>query len=157
MCKELEKKETEELNCLIYTSFKDIEYLQEEWDTFVESVGGDIYFSYTWCLTWCEFYGEGRELRIFIYRRNNVIVGLIPVFFEKQCLGLICLKIAKLVGSDFTMVIINPPVTENFSKAVYSDIIDSLFKKDQCDAFLIGPTSEKYISLKKLRDTLQGK
>jgi CelD/BcsL family acetyltransferase involved in cellulose biosynthesis len=152
----LEEIKTGTVYCSIHTSFEDIEHLQEEWDSFVESVGGDIYFSYTWCHTWWEFYGEARNLRIFIYRRNNVVIGLIPIFFEKQWLGPTWLKIAKIVGSDFTMVIINPPVVENYSNEIYKDIINNLFQKDQCDALLIGPTSQKYIGLQKLRETLQG-
>jgi len=162
MCKKLaknvalEKKGTRRIDCSVHSSFKDVEHLKEEWDTFVESVGGDIYFSYTWCLTWWEYYGKERELRIFLFRKNNVIVGLIPVFIEKQWLGPVWLKIAKIVGSDFTMVIINPPVAENLFKEIFSDIIDALFQKEKCDAFCIGPTSGKYSGLHQLLKAIKG-
>lgn len=143
------------ITCSVFSSFQETEGIQQEWDTFVESVGGDIYLSYDWCRTWWDFYGSGRELQIFIYRNSNTLVGIIPVFYEKQWVGPIWLKIAKIVGSDFTIAMINPPVIVGFAKAIFRNIFDSLFMKDQCDAFWIGPTGEKYNGLQQLREAIQ--
>jgi len=142
------------ITCSVFSSFKEIEEILQEWDTFVESVGGDIYLSYDWCRTWWDFYGSGRKLQIFIYRNDKTLVGIIPVFYEKQWIGPIWLKIAKIVGSDFTIAMINPPVLGNFAKIIFRDIFDSLFKKAHCDAFWIGPTGEKYNGLQQLREAI---
>jgi CelD/BcsL family acetyltransferase involved in cellulose biosynthesis len=148
-------KNQQRITCSVFSSFEEIKDIQQEWDAFVESVEGDIYLSYDWCRTWWIFYGNGRELRIFLYRNNKALVGIIPVFHEKQWLGPFWLKIAKIVGSDFTIAMINPPVIKEFAKCVYKDIFDSLFKKDQCDALLVGPTGEKYNSLQPFREAIQ--
>ena len=116
------------LICSVHSTFDEIEISEQAWDAFVDSVDSDIYLTYSWCRTWWEFYGAGRELRIYIYKYNSNIVGLIPFFYERQWIGPVWLKIAKVVGADFTIAMDNPPVEDNFSKVIFDDIFDSLFK-----------------------------
>lgn len=47
-----ESKATEDITCTVYSSFEDIVGMQEEWDSFVESIRGDIYFTFDWCRIW---------------------------------------------------------------------------------------------------------
>jgi hypothetical protein len=144
-----------EIICSVYSSFEEMSNMQQEWDTFVESVGGDIYLTFDWCRIWWKFYGTGRELRIFIYRNNNTLVGLIPVFYEKQWIGPIWLKLAKIVGSDFTMVMVNPPVKPDFAKSIFCRVFDSLVLNEGCDALWFGPISGQYDSLGQLRTSFR--
>ncbi|NTU73057.1 GNAT family N-acetyltransferase [Candidatus Roizmanbacteria bacterium] len=144
------------VTCSIYFSFEEVAEFEQEWDTFVEAVEGDIYLSYTWCRTWWDCYGSGRKLLIYIYRSGDAIVGLLPVFFEKQWLGPVWSKIAKIVGSDFTIVMINPPVEGEFAKLIFEDVIDSLLNKERCDALWIGPTGGQYKELQQLREAIYG-
>lgn len=122
----------------------------------MESVGGDVYLSYDWCSTWCDFYGTDRELRIFIFRNNNALVGLIPVFCETLWLWPIWLKTAKTIGSDFTMAMLNPPVKTDFAAIIFSFVFDSLIKNDKCDAVWLGPIGGRYYALQQLQDAIQG-
>ena len=139
----------------IYDDFDAITYLQEEWDAFVESVAGDIYLTYDWCQTWWDFYGTGRQLRIFLFRNDNILVGVIPIFYEKQLIGPVWLKLAKIVGSDYTMVMINPPVQADCAVSVYGHLFEALFKDNQVDAIWLGPTSGKYSALQQLREAIR--
>ena len=145
------------LICSVHSTFDEIEISEQAWDAFVDSVDSDIYLTYSWCRTWWEFYGAGRELRIYIYKYNSNIVGLIPFFYERQWIGPVWLKIAKVVGADFTIAMDNPPVEDNFSKVIFDDIFDSLFKKEHCDAVWLGPVGEKYKNLNQLRKAIHGR
>jgi CelD/BcsL family acetyltransferase involved in cellulose biosynthesis len=138
----------------VVDNFTCIQHLQEEWDAFVESVGGDIYLTYDWCRTWWEFYGGKRQLRIFLCRKINNLVGVIPVFYEQQWLGPVGLKLAKIVGSDFTMVMINPPVQSDYTASVFGHVFEVLFRNEKVDAVWFGPTGGKYNGLQPLREAI---
>lgn len=142
-----------DISCSVYSSFEEIKDMQQEWDDFVESVDGDIYLTYDWCHVWWQFYGKGRVLRIFIYKQNEQIIGLVPVFYEKVWLGPVWLKLGKIVGSDFTMAMINPPVNSNFTRIIF-DIFNFLVKKEDCDAIYWGPLSEKCLAVPTIDDNL---
>ncbi len=144
-----------EIICSVYTSFEEVTPLQEEWDAFVELVDGDIYSTYDWCRIWWQHYGTGRKLRIFFFKTNDELVGVIPVFYEKQWLGPAWLKLAKVVGSDFTMVMINPPVKLDYASEIFSLLFDSVINKEKCDALWVGPVGGQYSALQQLRDTIQ--
>ena len=146
---------SEDIVCSVYTSFEDIAAIQEEWDAFAESAGGDVYLSYDWCSTWCDFYGTGRELRIFVFRNNNALIGLIPVFCETLWLWPVWLKTAKIIGSDFTMAMLNPPVKVDFAEIIFRFVFDSLIQSDKCDAIWLGPIGGKYNALQQLQDAIQ--
>lgn len=138
----------------LYYDFKSVEHLHTEWDECVEVTGGDIYLTYDWCRAWWDFYGEKRDLQIFVYKCENKLVGILPVFYEKQWLGPVWLKIAKIVGSDSTMVMINPPVVAEFAKVFWGDIFDSVLNTKKCDAFWVGPTGGKYNGLQQLQEAM---
>jgi Acetyltransferase (GNAT) domain len=146
----------EEITYSVYSSFQEIADLQVEWDSFVEAVGGDIYLTYDWCRIWWEFYGEKRHLRIYLFYKDNRLVGVIPIFYAMQWIGPVWLKLAKMVGSDSTICMVNPPVHADFAATIFRYVIDSLIRKEGCDAVWFGPIGGKYDSLQDLRDTIQG-
>ena len=152
----IETNSGEEITCSVYSSFQEIADLQAEWDSFVEAVNGDIYLSYDWCRIWWEFYGKKRHLRIYLFHKDNRLVGVIPIFYEIQWIGPVWLKIAKMVSSDSTICMVNPPVHADFAVTIFRCVIDSLIKKEGCDAVLFGPIGGKYDSLRYLRDAIQG-
>ena len=122
-----------------YTSFDEITALQEEWDSFIESVNGDIYLTFDWCRVWWQFYGKKRLLRIAIFYQQQKIVALFPVFIETIWLGPVCLKLAKIIGTDFTMNIVSPTVRIDLAAEILLCVTDFLFSKEGCDAFYYGP------------------
>lgn len=143
------------ISCSVYSSFDEVETMQKEWDEFVESVGGDIYLTYDWCRVWWQFYGENRTLRVFVYKVDGVLVGLIPMFYERVWLGPVWLKLSKIVGSDFTIAMVNPPIKSGYEKCIYQNIIQTLITKERCDAISFGPMSGRYNGLQHLRHTAE--
>ena len=137
----------------IETSFDDLEPMREEWDDFVEEVGGDIYLTYDWCRIWWKHYGHGRTLRIFLFRdKTNALEAIIPMFVERVWLGPVWLRIAKIVGSDFTLSICSPPVRKDFELQVYLDLLGHIFHEEKCDATGIGPLAGTYTAIESLRE-----
>jgi CelD/BcsL family acetyltransferase involved in cellulose biosynthesis len=129
----------EKANCEVYTSFEAIADLRRPWDEFVESVGGDIYQTYDWCRIWWKHYGSHRQLRLFCFRENDRLVGIVPAVID--CVGLRPLrwKLAKPLGSDFTMMMVNPAVLPEYGETVFNRVNEHLLETDRCDLVGWGP------------------
>jgi CelD/BcsL family acetyltransferase involved in cellulose biosynthesis len=135
----------------VATSFEDAGLSREEWDQFVLDVGGDVYSSYDWCRIWWRHYGQGRNLRLFVFRQENRLVGLAPMFIERIWLGPVTIRIAKRVSSDFAMDVIALPVSTKWSNSIYSQIISNLVEAEKCDAVWFGFVPSEDPSLASLR------
>jgi CelD/BcsL family acetyltransferase involved in cellulose biosynthesis len=125
----------------MFVSFEALESFRKEWDGFVESVNGDIYLTFDWCRVWWKYYGAGRDLRIYLFRVGSELVGIIPLFIESMGFSPFRLRLAKIVGSDFTLMVTNLPVHPNWAGGVCSMITDSVLDKGQADAIYWGPQS----------------
>ena len=88
------------LECRLETTFDHLDELRKTWDAAVLELGGTIYMTYDWVRVWWEFYGIGKELRIFIFRAGDKIVGIVPVYIDSWGCWPIRFKVAKLVGSN---------------------------------------------------------
>lgn len=132
---------TKKLTCKVYTSFHELSNIQEEWDKFLLDMNGDIYLSFDWCRVWWECYGKERDLKIFLYYNDDTLVGIIPVFIEKLILIPSWLRIAKIVGSDFTIAIVNLPVHLSYAEDIFKQLISNLFYEYRCDAIWLGHVS----------------
>jgi len=143
---------TEPLSCEIHSSFEQLAGMQDEWDQFVIDVGGDIYLSYDWCRIWWEHYGAGKNLCVFVYRRERQLVALIPLFIEQVSVGFMRLRIAKTVGSDFTMCVLNPPIHDQYAAAVLLSLVKHLVDTQKCDAVLLGPVTGNHIAIAPLHE-----
>jgi hypothetical protein len=147
-----------EVNCdtnisySIYTSFDEISDLREDWDSFVESVSGDIYLTFDWCRVWWQFYGKKRLLRIAIFYQQQKIVALFPVFIDTIWIGPMWLKLAKIVGTDFTMNIMSPAIRLDLATEIFLCMSTILFSKEGCDAFYYGPASSYHPVMQAIAD-----
>ncbi len=133
-----------------YGSFEEVLHLQSDWDSFVESCEGDIYLTFDWCKVWWEHYGAGRALRLYVYREVESIVGLLPFFFETVWIGPIWLKVAKLVGADYTTSMVNFVIQEEHAQRILRFACEDLVGPCGCDAIVLGPLAENYSSLRQL-------
>lgn len=116
------------ITCSIYSSFEEIENLRENWDSFIESIDGEIFLSFDWCRIWWKYYGCNRKLKIFIIMKKNIIVGIMPLFFEHIWFGPLPLTVVKFVCSDFTLSQFTFPVNCNYSMDVTRVFLESLLK-----------------------------
>lgn len=128
------------VTCSIYTSFETIAGMQEEWDSFVESVNGDIYLTFDWCRVWWQFYGDGRSLQLFVFFQCKKIVGIIPMFFETIRLVFVSIRVGKIVGADFTLSQFSIPIHPQFLDPCVKSFMDTV-KSIDWHVIILGPLS----------------
>lgn len=139
------------LTCEVADSVEDLAPLREQWDRLVECTGGPIEMTYDWCRLWWEHYGAGRAARVFVFRHDRDIVGLIPVCVERLGRGPIGLRVARLMGSDSVPGLCDLPVLDPWAGEVIEDLLERLVGNDRCDAVVIGPLSEAHRRLDAVR------
>jgi len=135
-------------------SFDEVSISSTEWDDFVEDVCGDIFMTYDWCRVWWKYYGENRNLRLFIFRSDDELVGIVPLFFEKIWLGPVFVRAVKIVGSDFTLSQFSLPIRDNFFKEVTDELSNKLHVL-KWDIIHIGPIAGRYNSFVELKECLR--
>ena len=125
-------------NVEVFCSFDDLDHLRAEWDAFVQAAGGDLYVTFDWLRIWWRHYGRNRSLRLFVFRRDRVLVGLVPMFIERVWTGPIYLRLAKMVGSDFALTMFAPPLRPDLAEAIYRHVVAQLTTAERCDAVWFG-------------------
>lgn len=137
------KQQAERVHMEVYDDFEKLEHIREDWDRFVESVGGEIYHTYDWCRLWWKYYGDKRDLKIFVFRNSSGLTGIIPLFFETIRIGPLSLRAVKLVATDFTISTVTVPVDRRFMSEVLSQFCEKLACY-RWDILHIGPVSGIY-------------
>lgn len=138
----------------VFDSFKNLESMQQEWDAFVESANGDIFLTYDWCRIWWQFYGKGRQLKIFLFRSNNKLVGLLPLFLDKIRVGPVVVRVLRIVGSDSTLSQFSIPILPDHLK----NIMEAFFKRihhDNWDILHMGPIAGLYENYENLKSACE--
>jgi CelD/BcsL family acetyltransferase involved in cellulose biosynthesis len=125
-----------------FTSFDDAEALAPEWDELVARLDGSLYMSFSWCRVWWDHYGDGRALRLLAVREHDELVGVLPFFVERMGAVLGRARVAKLVGSDFTLATVDPPVQSGAATEALALAMTQLFRDDRCHLVHYGPCSE---------------
>ena len=132
------------LHVEVFNNFEELEAIQQEWDNFVESVGSEIFLTYDWCRIWWKYYGKNRQLKVFIFRSDNKLVGIIPLFFEKIWLGPIYMRVLKIVGSDFTLAQFSLPIQNRYTKGIIEKLFESVYSEYNLDIIHLGPIAGLY-------------
>jgi hypothetical protein len=109
----------------VYDNFEDLLDMQPSWDSFMEEMNAEIFLTYDWCRLWWKYYGKKRDLKVFVFKQNDNISGILPLFFETIGLWPAYISIIKIVGTDFIPVTINIPL----KKELLNDIIRLLTDK----------------------------
>jgi CelD/BcsL family acetyltransferase involved in cellulose biosynthesis len=133
------------------TSFDQAQSIANEWDSLIKQLNGSLYMSFNWCRVWWRHYGTGRELRLFVIRRGQTLAGVLPMFIDRVGLPLFRAKVAKLVGCDFTIAMVNPLIEPEVAREAFSEIISNLINHDRCDIVHAGPISASIPHLECLR------
>jgi CelD/BcsL family acetyltransferase involved in cellulose biosynthesis len=128
--------------CEVAQTFWEIEDLREEWDGIVEAANAPLEMTYDWCRVWWLNYGANREARIFIFRGEGDVVGIVPVCIDRIRFGPLGLRTAKIMGADSTPGLCDLPVLEPWTETVIDELLRRLFGDEGCDAALFGPLSE---------------
>ena len=123
----------------VFRSFDEIDLTREMWDDFVQSVQSDLYSSYDWCRTWWDHYGDGRELRIFVFRSGDALVGIIPLLIDHPGFGPGRIRLAKPLGTDSTTAFWTPAIELEHADTIVARTIDYIISTEHCDAINFGP------------------
>ena len=138
----------------IADSFDEIEYLHDAWDKFAKENGGPVYMSFDWCRVWWKYYGKGRELKIFIFKRKDQIIGILPLFCETFGVWPIYLNVIKIVSTDFTPITISIPIDPNYFKIVIPAFLNQLNNLWSWNVMHIGALSGSYKYWSSFSETL---
>ena len=142
--------------CESFTDFDALANLRHDWDRFVERVGGDVYFSFDWCRIWWRHYAYRRRLCVFVFRAAGELVAILPMFIDRLRLGPVTVRLAKFIGSDSTLAVLNPPVEPDQARQVYADVLRQLLYVHKCDAVSFGPLSGERPHARTVRAACQG-
>ncbi len=138
----------------VYHNLEELGKIQREWDSFVESTTGDIFLTFDWCRVWWKYYSKKRDLRVFVFRFHNKLVGIIPLFFEKLWLGPFYVKTVKIVGSDFTLPQFSIPLKHVYTKRIIQRFFLSISGFDW-DIIQLGPIAGLYKHYYDLKDAFE--
>ena len=143
------------LRLQVASDWTEVEPFGQDWDALILEIGGDIYFTYDWCRTWWRHYSRNRELRILLFWQGRTLVSLLPLVIDRLWLGPIPIRLAKMLGSDFTTVVLNPPVAPAHAQAVYRASLQHLLGEDRCEAVWFGPLAGSRPHRQDLREACQ--
>jgi len=141
-----------DLEVKVECNYDVLDELRQAWDEAVIELGGSIYMSYDWSRTWWEFYGTGKELRIFLFRKEHRFVGIVPIYIDRVGFGPVRCSIARMVGSNIPPKVFDPPIQKDFAEFILREILKQLFEKDACDVLSLGPMSELHEAAGKMKD-----
>jgi len=144
------KGQVNELHCRVETSFDSLASFRSAWDEAVVRLGGSLYMSYDWCRVWWEFYGAGKELRVFIFSAAGVVVGILPLYIDSIGFRPARFRVARLVGANIPPKVFDPPIDEDWAGLMFEQILLGLFETDRCDLLSFGPVSELHKAAKQL-------
>lgn len=126
----------------IHKSFGALSYMQHEWDDFMEGIGGEVFLTFDWCRLWWKYYGHNRDLFVFVFRKRDSLCGIIPMLSENIGLGLLTIRVLRLLGTDFTPVAVAIPIqTESIFEVVKSFVQKIHNNGSQWDIIHFGPIS----------------
>ena len=152
----MNQKVSEEISVEVATTFEQLVSMQQEWDDFMESIGGEIFLTYDWCRIWWKHYGTNRRLMIFLLRGPAGLCGLLPMFSERVGVKPVELAVIKMVGSDFMPVTFSVPVKDDMLERVIPAFIGRLNEECQWDLLYLGAICGKYPALDRLSESLKG-
>jgi CelD/BcsL family acetyltransferase involved in cellulose biosynthesis len=134
----------------VFTSFDGLSPLQPEWDELVESVDASIFLTYDWCQIWWKYYGQGRDLRLFVFRCDGRLVGIVPLFRERIWLGPFYVEAVKVLSSDFTLAQFGLPIRAEWLREVLGALFAAL-GSERWDLLHLGPLSGLYCAFDELK------
>jgi hypothetical protein len=140
-----------------YSDFNELAPIRQEWDNFVESLGGEIFLTFDWCRVWWKYYGHKRDLMIFIFRNGGEICGILPLFLEKIWIGPVSIAVIKMVSSDFMPVTITVPIKNRYIDQVVDILITGINARWRWHLLHLGAICGRYDSLDTLINAFKSK
>jgi CelD/BcsL family acetyltransferase involved in cellulose biosynthesis len=128
--------------CLrVFTSFEAARDIAPAWDRLVERLDGSLYMTSRWCEIWWRHYGRGRELRLLAVMAGDELVGMLPFCIDRLWVPLGRTRVAKLVGADSTVSLVELPIELAFAQQALTLGLERLLIADRVDMVHLGPCS----------------
>lgn len=108
----------------VIKNWEDARAIFAEWDTLAKSVGASVYLSPTHANIWWKYYGRG-SLHIVECRNGARLVGVVPMFVSTVVAGIFPVRVAKLLTSDSTIVVLTPPIEAEHAQSCWLAAIES--------------------------------
>ncbi|MCH9022875.1 MAG: hypothetical protein IID32_08920, partial [Planctomycetes bacterium] len=121
-----------------FNSFDQVCHIRDQWDDFVEQLGGDLFSSFNWCATWWKHFGKTRELQIHIATVENDIVAILPLFRETLRWGPVPLRLVRIVGSGYFSTKTDFLVKPQWIPQVTIALVENLSKDAKWDMIYFG-------------------
>ncbi|MBI1826300.1 MAG: hypothetical protein HY287_02930 [Planctomycetes bacterium] len=121
-----------------YETWSSLVGLRDKWDSFVESVGGDLYSSFDWCEVWWKHFGFGRRLEVYVMRSGDEWVAIFPLFRKTIRWGPFALRVVRLIGCDHCVTTCGVPIKRGFEADAIHRLFDQLQKGEPWDALGFG-------------------
>ena len=125
----------------VLESFDEAETFSVVWDDLVMRTDTDIYQTFDWCRIWWRHYGQGRRLQLLLGFSDDRLVGVMPLFTEILWLMPVRIRVAKLVGSDFSLQFCNLAIEEAYLQVFIESAVRRFLCESSCDLLLLGPLS----------------
>ncbi len=148
---------SEELLCEVAPDLGAVEHLRAQWDRLVASVGAPVGMTWDYCRVWWTHYGAGRDCRIYLFRDDYDLVGVVPVCIDRVGIGPARLRVARLMGSDSTPGLCGLPVRSTWAPTVVEALLEQLIGEGECDAVHFGPISQASADVDAVRVASRGR
>jgi CelD/BcsL family acetyltransferase involved in cellulose biosynthesis len=80
---------------------KELESLAGVWDSLLQRSGDDnsIYLTYEWVSTWWKHFGEGKKLNILLIKKEEQVIGIVPLMRSEYRIGLLKWHLLETIGA----------------------------------------------------------
>jgi len=136
-----------------FDDFAALEPIREEWDAFVDRVGGDLFSTLDWCRVWWAHYGTGRTLHLVVVRdaSTEAMAAALPLFSERIRVGPVSVRALRLVGCDHSVTSVAPAIDPARMTEALAAGIDAASRRASWDVIHLGPLPGYYAA----RDSLE--
>lgn len=108
--------------------------IRDEWDTLAAATHADIYTTFDAAEIWWRHYAKGKLAILAARAPDNSLIGAIPFTIESLGIGPFRIRLARIVGSYATIVVLRPAVLPEFRSAFYTRVISEFLHTRRCDA-----------------------
>jgi hypothetical protein len=142
---------TGRISCVAARSFDAIAPLAAEWDAVVADAGAPFELTHGWCRAWWAHHGGERDLRLFVFRAADEIVGVVPMTIGRVAVGPLHVRMARTLGTEGRHGAGDLPVRPGWEEAVADELLLRLALDERCEAIRVGPLADPSALLDALR------
>ncbi len=85
----------------VVTEAEEFESLKAVWNPLLQKCGksNSIYLTHEWLSTWWRYFGQGKKLNILLFKKENQVIGIVPLMKVEYKVAFIRLNVLETIGS----------------------------------------------------------